>query len=73
MHARLDATHAQKSIEFGKRNLKRFRKMGMLMGGVPSEPTLCRIDNQIDDLGMAELMRRMPWDFTKLLRFLRQK
>lgn len=44
-------------IEFGKRNLKGFRKMGMFMKGLPSEPTLCRIDNQIDDLGMADKMR----------------
>lgn len=44
-------------IEFGKRNLKEFHKMGMFMGGIPSEPTLCRIDNKIDDLGMADQMR----------------
>ncbi len=44
-------------IEFGKRNLKGFRKMGMFLSGVPSEPTLCRIDSLIDDIGMADQMR----------------
>lgn len=28
-------------IAFGKHNIKRFRKMGMLRNGVPSEATLC--------------------------------
>lgn len=32
-------------IEFGRHNLDRFRKMGMLRNGVPSETTLCRIEN----------------------------
>lgn len=40
-------------IEFGKHNLNKFRKMGMLRNGVPSEATLCRVDNGIDDLVMA--------------------
>ena len=30
-------------IRFGERNLKRFRSLGILLDGVPSEPTLCRI------------------------------
>lgn len=29
-------------IEFGRHNLNRFRKMGILRNGVPSEATLCR-------------------------------
>ena len=44
-------------IEFGRHNLSKFRKMGMLRNGVPSEATLCRIANGIDDLAMADRMR----------------
>ena len=43
-------------VEFGKHNLTRFRKMGLLMNGVPSEPTLCRVEKGIDSLCMAERM-----------------
>ncbi|UKI43260.1 MAG: hypothetical protein L6U16_09190 [Porphyromonadaceae bacterium] len=32
--------------------------MGMLRNGVPSEATLCRVDNGIDDLAVADRMRR---------------
>ena len=45
-------------MEFGRYNLGKFRKMGMLRNGVPSEATLCRVDNGIDDLAMADRMRR---------------
>lgn len=45
-------------IEFGKFNLKRFQRMGMLLGGVPSEPTFCRVENSIDDTLMAGAMQR---------------
>ena len=41
-------------IAFGKHNIKRFRKMGMLKNGVPSEATLCRVDNGINDCAMAD-------------------
>ena len=44
-------------IEFGKHNLNRLRKLGMLRNGVPSEPTLCRIENGVNDLDMADRMR----------------
>ena len=44
-------------IEFGRHNLKKFRKMGMLRNGVPSEATLCRVEQGIDELSMAERMR----------------
>ena len=44
-------------IEFGRENLNRFRKMGMLRNGVPSEATLCRVENGIDDLIMADRMQ----------------
>lgn len=44
-------------IEFGRHNLNRLRKIGILKNGVPSEPTLCRIENGIDDQGMADRMQ----------------
>ena len=44
-------------IEFGRHNLARFRKMGMLRNGVPSEATLCRVENGIDDSVMADKMQ----------------
>lgn len=44
-------------IEFGSHNLNKLRKIGMLKNGVPSEPTLCRIENGIDDLEMADRMQ----------------
>ncbi len=43
-------------IEFGRHNLGKLRSMGILHNGVPSEPTLCRVENGIDELGFAERM-----------------
>lgn len=43
-------------IEFGKQNLRKLQSMGLLRNGVPSEPTLCRIENGIEELGIAEQM-----------------
>ena len=43
-------------IAFGKHNLKRFQSLGILKHGVPSEPTLCRVENGIDT---SELSARM--------------
>lgn len=40
-------------IEFGKRYLKRFHSMGILLAGLPSEATLCRVFKSIDDEAMA--------------------
>ena len=31
-------------IEFGRHNLNKFLKLGMLKNGVPSEATLCRVE-----------------------------
>lgn len=45
-------------IEFGRHNLCKLRKMGILRNGVPSEATLCRVENGIDDIGMADRMRQ---------------
>lgn len=47
-------------IEFGKSNLNKFKAMNMLKNGVPSEPTLCRVENGIEELGFADRMS----DFT---------
>ena len=50
-------------IKFGRENLNKFQKMGMLCNGVPSEPTLCRVENGINDLDMAKRMQ----EFTEVL------
>ena len=44
-------------IAFGRHNQNKFRKMGVLKNGIPSEATLCRIENGIDDLVMADRMQ----------------
>lgn len=44
-------------IEYGRQHLDKFQKMGLLKNGVPSEPTLCRIENGIDDLAFADKMQ----------------
>ena len=54
-------------IEFGRHNLNKFRKMGMLRNGVPSEATLCRIANGVDDLAMADRMREFAKPFHREL------
>lgn len=43
-------------IQFGKDNLKRLQSLGILREGIPSEPTLCRVFNRIDDEIMAGCM-----------------
>ena len=45
-------------IEFGRHNLHKLRKMGMLRNGVPSESTLCRVENGINDRDMADRMQQ---------------
>lgn len=45
-------------IEFGRHNFNKLRKIGLLKNGVPSEPTLCRIENGINDLDMADRMQK---------------
>jgi predicted transposase YbfD/YdcC len=50
-------------IEFGKHNLRRFQSMNMLKNGVPSEATLCRIENGIDSTALAGKMA----EFSKLV------
>ena len=50
-------------IAFGKYNLNKLRKMGMLKNGIPSEATLCRVENGIDDLAMADSMQAFAENF----------
>jgi len=49
-------------IEFGNQNLRKFQSMNMLRNGVPSEPTLCRVEKGIDS---TELANRMA-EFSKI-------
>ena len=48
-------------IKFGR------EKMGMLCNGVPSEPTLCRVENGINDLDMAKRMQEFTEVFHRQL------
>ncbi len=50
-------------IEFGRHNLNKFRKIGLLKNGVPSEATLCRVENGINDSEMADKMREFAGVF----------
>lgn len=52
-------------IEFGRHNLNKFHKLGLLRHGVPSESTLCRVENGIDDQAMAVRMQEFAEVFHK--------
>ncbi len=54
-------------MEFGRHNLGRFRKLGILSNGIPSEATLCRVANGIDDLALADKMQEFAEVFHKEL------
>lgn len=54
-------------IEFGRHNLKRFRQLGMLKNGVPSEATLCRVEHGVDELALADRMREFAERFRRRL------
>lgn len=54
-------------IEFGRHNLKKFQKLGLLSKGVPSEPTLCRIEKGIDSSAFADKMREFVETYHKIL------
>ena len=43
-------------IAFGKHNLRKFRLRGMLKNGVPSEPTLFRVEQGLNEHCLAERM-----------------
>lgn len=50
-------------MEFGRHNLGKFQKLGILCNGMPSEATLCRVENGIDDLAMADRMQQFAEAF----------
>lgn len=50
-------------IAFGRHNLRKLRKMGILKNGIPSEATLCRVENGVDDLSMADRMQAFAEGF----------
>ena len=50
-------------IEFGRHNLNKLRKIGILKNGVPSEATLCRVENGINDLEMAGRMQEFTQEY----------
>lgn len=50
-------------IAFGEQNINKLRKIGLFKNGIPSEPTLCRIENGIDELAMADKMHRFAEEF----------
>ncbi len=54
-------------IEFGKHNLKSFRKLDILANGIPSEATLCRMEEGIDDQAMANQLQVFAETFHKEL------
>ena len=54
-------------IEFGRHHLNKFHKLGILMNGVPSEPTLCRVENGINNHAMADRMQEFAEAFHKEL------
>lgn len=52
-------------IEFGRHNLKKFHSMGMLANGVPSEPTLCRVAQGVDEHLLAGRLAAFADTFRK--------
>lgn len=54
-------------IEFGRLHLKKFHRLGILRNGVPSESTLCRAENGINDHAMADRMQDFAGAFHKEL------
>lgn len=49
-------------LQFGRQNLKRLQSQGLFRNGLPSEATLCRVFQGIDDEKMADCMAA----FTKI-------
>lgn len=54
-------------IRFGKRNLRRFRSLGLLWNGVPPKATLCRVFQNVDDETMVGRMDAFAATFHKEL------
>ena len=54
-------------IEFGRLHLNKFHRLGILRNGVPSESTMCRAENGINDHAMADRMQDFTGAFHKEL------
>ena len=54
-------------IEFGRLHLNKFHRLGILRNGVPSESTMCRAENGINDHAMADRMQDFAGAFHKEL------
>lgn len=54
-------------IEFGRHNINKFRKMRMFRNGIPSEATLCRVENGINDPDMADSMQEFAQKYHREL------
>ena len=54
-------------MEFGRYNLKKFRRLDMLKNGVPSEATLHRVERGIDELALADRMQEFAEAFRRRL------
>lgn len=54
-------------VEFGRLHLNKFHRLGILRNGVPSESTLCRAENGINDHAMADRMQDFAGAFHKEL------
>ena len=52
-------------LQFGKRHLKRLQGKGLFLYGLPSEATLCRVFQNIDDEKMADRMSAFADIFRK--------
>lgn len=52
-------------LQFGKRHLKRLQSKGLFPYGLPSEATLCRVFQSIDDEKMADRMSAFAEVFRK--------
>ncbi len=54
-------------IAFGRHNLSKFQSMGLLQNGVPSEPTLHRVEKGIDATELSDQMAQFTQTFHQLL------
>jgi predicted transposase YbfD/YdcC len=54
-------------IGYGNQNLEKFRKMSMFKNGIPSEPTICRIECGINEHALADQMQVFAESFNREL------
>ena len=50
-------------LYFGKHYINKFQSMGLLKNGIPSEATLCRVDNGLDDIGFSDQMSKFAQEY----------